>query len=102
MKANELKTEILFLRQALAAKRMRDSLPEERIVPAVVIHAHACKHCDTTWSCHCGEGNKQDYWIKRHGCEEQQAYSREMARIMQLESEMARLRAILKAGGQNG
>ena len=75
LKSNAL--EIVMLKQAIVAQRIREQLEAEpQGAWHGLNHNHLCPYCDTTWRCDCDDPG---YEVKDHGCDEQAAASQRLA-----------------------
>lgn len=82
LKANAL--EITMLKQAIAARAIREQLEDEPQGEWCGLrHNHLCEHCNETWRCDCEE---PDYVVIRHGCDAQHKASRRLAIALRMPS----------------
>jgi hypothetical protein len=82
LKANAL--EILLLKQAIAARAIREQLDiEPQGAWHGLEHNHLCEHCDESWRCACDDPS---YLVSQHGCDEQLDRSRRLAIALSMPS----------------
>ena len=85
LKSNAL--EIVMLKQAIVAQRVRAGLDE---APQGAWHGlqhnHLCPYCDTTWRCDCDGYSRPDYIVTTHGCGEQLEATKRLAIALSMPS----------------
>jgi hypothetical protein len=79
--AREREMELVFLRQAIKGRELREALGDKPQAPWKGLdHNHICEYCNETWRCDCD--THLDYVVKDHGCVEQGEAMRRMIGVL--------------------